>query len=60
MTIALPIAVCLWAVVLIIFLLRQPTMALRTVTVPPPINYIILTYISQTLINIWNYKLLNN
>ena len=54
MTIALPIAVCSGPVALITFLPHQPTMALRTVTAPPPINYIILTYISQTLINIWN------
>ena len=34
MTIALPIAVCSGPVVRIIFLPHQPTMALRTVTVP--------------------------
>ncbi|WP_158216260.1 hypothetical protein [Prevotella sp. P5-64] len=34
MTIALPIAVCSGPVALIIFLPHQPTMALRTVTVP--------------------------
>ena len=54
MTIALPIAVCSGPVALITFLPHQPTMALRTVIAPPPINHIVLTYISQTLINIWN------